>query len=133
MQISAPHLYESFKIQGPKIYCVLSLIILFPFLHCFFSLYTITKKKDFWSPSASYIKLLPPKKLIILYMINFEVNNRCEFLSAISKGVTGVKQTSVSKWYWEINLKLQTKFARQILLKPSALELFIFNFSTPCI
>ena len=66
-------------------------------------------------------------------MINFEVNNRCELLSALPKGVTGVKQTSVSKWYWEINLKLQTKFARQILLNPLAPELFFFNFSTPCI
>ena len=124
MQISAPHLYESLKIQGPKIYCVLPLIILFPFLH-FFSLYTITKKKKgFCSPSEPYIKLLPKKTLIILYMINFEVNNRCELLSAISKGVAGVKQTYVSKWYWEINLKLQTKFARQILLNTLVPELF---------
>jgi len=49
-------------------------------------------------------------------MSNFEVNNRCHLLLALSKRVVRVKQMLVSKYYSEINLKSETKFACQLHL-----------------
>ena len=49
-------------------------------------------------------------------MSNFEVNNRCQLLLAISKGSVRVKQMPFPKLYTEINLKFETKFACQLHL-----------------
>jgi len=49
-------------------------------------------------------------------MSNFEVNNRCQLLLAISKRMVRVRQMSVSKWHSEINLKFESKSASQLQL-----------------